>query len=165
MHGARGRTLFGVGALALAGVLAAGCDGSSRRGWPAAAGPAQAISGDLALCAWSDETSGSRRILVSRSTDGGATWSEPLAAGSTTGRSTPRLAAAGKTVLLVHGATGTNGLFLRRSSDGGETFGEAVTLDAQARVGAVDLRDGHALIGYATGSPTKVHARYGAFAP
>ncbi|MBX3465919.1 MAG: IPT/TIG domain-containing protein [Planctomycetes bacterium] len=127
--------------------------------------PALAISGDLALCAWSDETSGSRRILLRRSVDGGQTWADATAAATTTGRSTPRLAAAGDTVLLVHGATGTNGLFLRQSADGGKTFGDAITLDAQARAGAVDLRDGHAVIGYATGSPTKIQARYGAFAP
>jgi len=65
-----------------------------------------------------------QRLWYRRSTDGGATWDEPVQVetASTHGIGLPQLLAAGDTVLLAF-TDGTNGrIFVARSLDGGTTF-------------------------------------------
>jgi hypothetical protein len=90
------------------------------------------------LAVWSDDTTGTSRIMCSRSFDGGTRWSPPVVISPTQGVSRKARVSAGPGsevyVVWQHETAWTNGkataaeIGFRRSLDGGETWSAALNL-------------------------------------
>ncbi|MBX3470202.1 MAG: exo-alpha-sialidase [Planctomycetes bacterium] len=97
--------------------------------------PAVGLSGDRAIAAWAGDAGSGVRILFRRSDDGGATWSADASldsAGPWSGQSSPAVGLSGD--LAVVGWTddrlsGTRGVYVRTSADGGVTWTPDERLD------------------------------------
>jgi hypothetical protein len=96
--------------------------------------PALALDGESVFLAWVDPRHGSADIAARRSTDGGASW-EPLAflTRAPTEESRPSVSSSGASRLVAWEDVrqGSKDIALRRSSDGGASFG-TVTFLARA---------------------------------
>lgn len=91
--------------------------------------------GGLVYVAWTDGSSGNDEILLRRSTDGGTTWLAKQNVSATAGASgNPKIAAFGPNLYVMweEGTAPSREVYLRRSTDGGATFGPAVNVSASA---------------------------------
>lgn len=80
---------------------------------------------------WQDDSSGNKEIFFARSTDGGASFSNPINLSNNSGDSEfPYIAASGKNVYVVwrDNTTGNYDIYLRTSHDNGTTFSDVVNL-------------------------------------
>jgi hypothetical protein len=91
-----------------------------------------ATSGDNVYVAWDSNKTGNREILLRASSDGGKTFDDKInISNSTNGRSDMQdVAASGNSVYVTwcDDKTGDMEIFVRKSSDGGKTFGNTTML-------------------------------------
>jgi hypothetical protein len=83
------------------------------------------------LVVWNDSTFGNLDIFIAKSTDGGETFGEPLNISDNPGTSgLPAIAIQGNNVYVTwHDTTfGNLDIFIAKSTDGGETFGEPLNI-------------------------------------
>ncbi len=81
------------------------------------------------LMTWMDDTSGASDIFAAYSTDAGARFGVPINVSNTAGESSsPHAALSSSTLFITWGddTTGSNDIYLARSTDGGTDFGVAV---------------------------------------
>ena len=139
---------------------------------PASNSASIAISGSLVVIGWTDYKTGA--IEIARSTDGGVTFKAPVRLGTTTARDIDPGSGRpmnGRVQVAIHGQrmyavwfSGSSssksqrgwptGLKLRRSTDGGKTFGSGQTLVSGTELpgpGAMVATDTGVLILHATG--------------
>jgi len=93
--------------------------------------PQMAVSGDNVFAAWMDSTPGFFDIFVASSTDGGATFGDPINVSNTAEgfSSSPELAASGDNVHVMWQDTlPSNDIFVASSTDGGATFGDPINI-------------------------------------
>ncbi len=128
---------------------------------------AVAASGDRVLVAWRVSGPARTSLLVRRSTDGGSTWKPAQRLATTTkkrGLGVPALAISGEVALLAFTDRTDGRLLLRRSSDGGGTWGDARRLGSSRLTIECGRRVLDALPGLAiTGS--RVHLAWSDGAP
>jgi hypothetical protein len=102
-------------------------------------GPAVAISGSTVIVAWYDDILGNFDIFVSRSTDGGVTFSASVNPSSNIGASTnPSVAISGATVITTwyDDTPGNYDILIAKSIDGGGTFSAPANLSNNTGVSA-----------------------------
>jgi hypothetical protein len=91
-----------------------------------------ATSGDNVFVAWDSNKTGNREILFRASSDGGKTFDDKInISNSTNGRSDMQdVAASGNNVYVTwcDDKTGDMEIYMRKSSDGGKTFGNTIML-------------------------------------
>jgi hypothetical protein len=91
-----------------------------------------ATSGDSVYVAWDSNKTGNREILFRASSDGGKTFDDKInISNSTNGRSDMQaIAASGNNVYVTwcDDKTGDMEIYIRKSSDGGKTFGNTTML-------------------------------------
>ncbi|HEY3249260.1 MAG TPA: sialidase family protein [bacterium] len=95
----------------------------------------EVAGGGLVYVVWTDNTSGNDEILLRRSVDGGATWTSAQNLSATGSPSAnPKLAAFGPNLYVMweEGTAPSREVYLRRSTNGGVTFGPAVNVSASA---------------------------------
>ena len=97
-------------------------DGSSN-------GPKIAAADDNVYVVWQD-TFPANDIFFAASTDGGATFSEPINVSNSSASASPQLAASGDNVYLAweDSALGNPDIFFAASTDGGATFSESINV-------------------------------------
>ena len=89
--------------------------------------PAMAVSGSNVYVVWEDESSGNGDIFYKRSTNGGATFGDPINLSVNYGESeVPAIAVSGNNVYVVWSddTPGNNEILYKRSTDGGNSFVE-----------------------------------------
>jgi Collagen triple helix repeat (20 copies) len=89
--------------------------------------PAMAVSGSNVYVVWEDESSGNGDIFYKRSTNGGATFGEPINLSVNDGEShAPAIAVSGTNVYVVWEdfTPGNSDILYKRSTDGGISFVE-----------------------------------------
>ena len=87
--------------------------------------PSIAVKGNNVSVVWDDATSGNFDILLSKSTDGGETFSPPENISENVGFfAAPKIAADGNNLYVVwsNATSGFDEIFISKSTDGGETF-------------------------------------------
>jgi hypothetical protein len=93
-----------------------------------------ATSGDSVYVAWDSNKTGNREILFRVSSDGGKTFDDKInISNSTNGRSDMQdVAASGNNVFVTwcDDKTGDMEIYIRKSSDGGKTFGNTTMLES-----------------------------------
>jgi len=103
--------------------------------------PSGALSGNTTIVAWGDTTSGNNDIFMTRSTDGGQTFSMPVNISHNAGSSVlPSVVVSGTTAIIAwqDNTQGTfptpenNDIFIARSTDGGQTFSIPVNITHNA---------------------------------
>ena len=91
-----------------------------------------AASGDNVYVAWDSNKTGNREILLRASSDGGNTFDDKInISNSTNGRSDMQdVAASGNNVYVTwcDDKTGDMEIYIRKSTDGGKTFGDTIML-------------------------------------
>lgn len=91
-----------------------------------------ATSGDNVYVAWDSNKTGNREVLFRASSDGGKTFDDKInISNSTNGRSDMQdVAASGNNVYVIwcDDKTGDMEIFIRKSTDGGKTFGNTTML-------------------------------------
>ena len=88
--------------------------------------PQMVVSGNDVYLIWNDNSTGRYGVLVSKSTDGGMTFSSPVNVSRNVGTSSsPQFAVSGNNVYVVWQAktTGKYQIIFAKSTDGGSTFG------------------------------------------
>ncbi|MDX6664125.1 MAG: hypothetical protein QOG68_331 [Solirubrobacteraceae bacterium] len=111
---------------------------------------ALAARGRLVVAAYEQRSGAGDRVLLSRSADGGASWSHPLSLGRGAHRWWPAVAiGADGTVWAAWSDDRGTGqrVFVARSADGAKTFSSAVAADASVASGVQQLRPAIAATG------------------
>ena len=129
-----------------------------RTAHPIASSAVDRVTGHLYVV-WQDarfRTDGENDVVLSRSTDGGATWGSvqvvnPASDGRAVNHFTPAVSAHAGTVVVVYGtrSDGDGRVFMRYvvSSDGGLTFGRQRRLGRSGRLEFAAMADGAAFLG------------------
>ena len=95
----------------------------------------KAVSGRNVYVVWSDDTPGNNEIFFKRSTDGGQTFENIQNLSNNAGSSGgPQIAASGKNVYVVWSddTPGNVVILFKKSTDGGQTFEDALNLSDNA---------------------------------
>ena len=92
-----------------------------------------AASGDNVYVTWWDNKTGNWEVFFARSTDNGETFDDTINLSNAMGRSEDsNIAASGDNVYVTwwDNKTGTREVYLRASTDNGETFGNTIMLNS-----------------------------------
>lgn len=93
--------------------------------------PALVVSGNNVYVVWSDDTVGNFEVYYRKSTDGGVSFGSTVNLSNSVGGSfTPAITVSGNSVFVVWAdeTPGNSDIFLRKSTDGGATFGNIANL-------------------------------------
>ena len=118
---------------------------------------ALAYSGGVLHVAWVEGTEAQtpERGFYRRSTDGGVTWSDPIALTPTAVESvtSPRVFASGSRVFFTYTDGVTGQIWIKRSTDGGVTFAtrKAVATTTRRGFAGSEVRDARATMAFGTG--------------